>query len=264
MTSPFPGMDPYLEAHWGDVHARLMVYAADTLAPQLPPNLVAHVEEYMSVQGDDEARRFASDVRVEELPTNGDQAPAAEVGGTVTLVEPLVVPTALPRRTLRSIRILDPDSGNRIVTAVEVLSRSNKVGREGREEYERKQTELLNAGASLVEVDLLRAGGHVLAVPYDNFPLGFREPYRICVVRAWALQQGEIYRAGFQAPLPKVRVPLRKTDTDVVLDLQAVLDEVYRKGQYDRLIDYSGEPAPRLEPADAAWADDLLRQLGKR
>lgn len=263
MKSPFPGMDPYLEARWGDVHARFMVYAADALGPQLPPNLVAHVEEYMSVQGDDESERFVSDVRVEELPSNGPQAAPTD-GGAIALADPLVVPTTLPRRTQRSIRILDPDSGNRIVTAIEVLSRANKVGRQGREEYERKQRELIDAGASLVEIDLLRAGGHVLTVPYDNFPLGYREPYRICVVRAWTRHQGEIYRAGFRAPLPKVWVPLRQSDSDVVLDLHAVLDEVYRKGQYGRLIYYSAEPTPRFDPEDAAWADELLRQQGKR
>ncbi len=27
MPSPFPGMDPYLEAHWRDVHAGLIIYA---------------------------------------------------------------------------------------------------------------------------------------------------------------------------------------------------------------------------------------------
>ena len=31
MPSPFPGMDPYLEAHWGDVHTRLIVYGSDYL-----------------------------------------------------------------------------------------------------------------------------------------------------------------------------------------------------------------------------------------
>jgi hypothetical protein len=263
MKSPFPGMDPYLEARWGDVHARFMVYAADALAPQLPPNLVAHVEEYMSVESDDETERFASEVRVEELSPNGGAQATAD-GAAVALADPLLVPTTLPRRTLRSIRILDPDSGNRIVTAVEVLSRTNKVGRQGRAEYERKQRELLDAGASLVEIDLLRAGGHVLTVPYDNFPPDYREPYRVCVVRAWARHQGEIYRAGFRSPLPKVRIPLRPTDTDAVLDLQAILDQVYQKGRYDRLIDYSAEPTPRFDPADAAWADQLLRQQGKR
>jgi len=29
MASPFPGMDPYLEQFWRDVHARLIIYAAD-------------------------------------------------------------------------------------------------------------------------------------------------------------------------------------------------------------------------------------------
>jgi Protein of unknown function (DUF4058) len=241
MKSLFPRMDPYLEARWGDIHTQLMVYAAEALVPQLPPRLVAHVEEYISVGGDDPSERFASDVRVEELPTNGTPPSSAE-GAVVALPEPLAVPTSLPRRTQRSIRILDPDSGNRIVTVIEVLGQANNVGQVGRDEYKRKQSELLKAGASLVEVDLLRAGGHVLTVPYDNFPVNYREPYRICVVRAWAPQQGEIYRAGFRAPLPKVRVPLRHSDPDAVLDLQIVLDEVYRRRQYDRLIDYSAEP----------------------
>ena len=31
MASPFPGMDPYLEAHWGDIHASLIIYARDQL-----------------------------------------------------------------------------------------------------------------------------------------------------------------------------------------------------------------------------------------
>lgn len=35
MKSPFPGMDPYLEAHWRDVHTRLIVYASDQLRSQM-------------------------------------------------------------------------------------------------------------------------------------------------------------------------------------------------------------------------------------
>jgi Protein of unknown function (DUF4058) len=263
MKSPFPGMDPYLESRWGDVHARFMVYACDAIASGLPPNLIAHVEEYMAVQSGDESERISSDIRVEELPTNGMTEQPTNSSG-VAIADPLVVPTALPRRTLRSIRILDPDSGNRIVTAVEVLSRSNKVGRAGREDYERKQRELLEGGANLVELDFLRAGGHVLAVPYDNFPNGFREPYRICVVRASARHQGEIYRAAFRQRLPVIRIPLRPKDSDVLLDLQPLIDVVYERGRYARLIDYGTEPTPRLDPEDAAWADELLRKQGKR
>src|SRR5262245_29026093 len=45
MPSPFPGMDPFLEAHWRDIHARLVIYASDALQGVLPRGLRARVEE---------------------------------------------------------------------------------------------------------------------------------------------------------------------------------------------------------------------------
>ena len=45
MPSPFPGMDPYLESHWRDVHAALVIYARDALQRVLPAALRARVEE---------------------------------------------------------------------------------------------------------------------------------------------------------------------------------------------------------------------------
>ena len=41
IKSPFPGMNPYLEQHWRDVHARLITYASDAIQAQLPPGLRA-------------------------------------------------------------------------------------------------------------------------------------------------------------------------------------------------------------------------------
>src|SRR5262249_58919988 len=45
MPSPFPGMDPYLEAQWRDAHARLVIHASDALQGLLPGGLRARVEE---------------------------------------------------------------------------------------------------------------------------------------------------------------------------------------------------------------------------
>jgi hypothetical protein len=45
MKSPFPGMDPYLEQFWPDVHAGPIIYARDQIEEQLPGNLIARVEE---------------------------------------------------------------------------------------------------------------------------------------------------------------------------------------------------------------------------
>ena len=50
MKSPFPGMDPYLESYWGDVHTSLVTYARDQLRPQLPKDLRVRVEEHVTAQ----------------------------------------------------------------------------------------------------------------------------------------------------------------------------------------------------------------------
>ena len=44
MPSPFPGMDPFLEAHWGDVHLRLATSISNELRRQLPSGLKARLE----------------------------------------------------------------------------------------------------------------------------------------------------------------------------------------------------------------------------
>ena len=57
MKSPFPGMDPFLERHWQDVHSTFMVYAKQQLNEHLPAELLARVEESLAVETDDGHRR---------------------------------------------------------------------------------------------------------------------------------------------------------------------------------------------------------------
>jgi hypothetical protein len=116
----------------------------------------------------------------------------------------------------------------------------------------------------LVEIDLLRAGQWVLAVPEHLVPAEYRTPYRVCVSRAAADWLGEVYRVPLRQRLPVLKVPLRPSDADVLLDLQALIKQSYRTGGYDQDIDYQAEPEPPLTPDDARWADALLRRKGRR
>ena len=59
-------------------------------------------------------------------------------------------------------------------------------------------------------------------------------------------------------------MPLRPEDVEPVLDLQALINQVYDRAGYDFEIDYTAEPVPALSEADAAWADGLLRETGLR
>jgi hypothetical protein len=263
MKSPFPGMDPYLEWHWGDVHTRLTTYASDQLATQLPSDLRVRVEEYVGVDEENgDAIAFRPDVGVEERRGVGERNVVAGEGAAVGVAERVVVSLALDPPVLRYLRIVDVRTGNRLVTAIEFLSIANKKGK-GRAAYRKKQRKLTSGGANLVEIDLLRAGKYVLLAPQGIVPAKFQRPYRVCVYRAHRPEEAELYRVPLRAPLPAVKIPLRDTDQEVQLNLQQLVQKSYENGQYDD-IDYKAEPMPPLDSDDARWADALLREKGLR
>jgi hypothetical protein len=161
------------------------------------------------------------------------------------------------------IEIIDIKSGRRVVTVIEVLSPSNKFPGPGRDLYIKKQEELRAGNVSLVELDLLRSGTKVLSAPFELIPDGHRTPYAACVRRGWKPLEFEYYRIPLRERLPAIAIPLRQTDRDVPVDLQALLDQCYQAAEYDD-IDYREEPDPPLKPDDAQWADSLLREQGRR
>lgn len=261
MKSPFPGMDPYLEAHWGDVHTTLIVYARNQINAQLPDDLQARVEEDVAVTGDDGKRSTVyPDIRIVE---ERGVPPEEVAGAAVGLAEPIVVTVEDEPRTQRHLEIVDASDGNRLVTAIELLSPANKVGSTGQLSYIRKQREYLDAGVNLVEIDLIRAGNYVLALPEDRLPPACRTPYLACIRRAARRNEAELYPIPLRQPLPNLPVPLRPGDKDVVLRVQPLVDEAYRDGRYERT-DYRPEPVPRLGESDARWADAILKEKGLR
>lgn len=264
MDSPFPGMDPYLERYWGDVHSSLVIYARDRLRSVLPTGLRARAQERVFV--DDPGGRdhdLFPDVFVVEYPPRREGPTERDDGGVVT-AEPLRIRYGSGPITERFIEIIDVKSGGRVVTVVEVVSPSNKHAGKGRKLYKKKQDELRKAGAGSVEIDLLRAGKRVFAVPAKDITPAYRTTYQICVRPGWEDDAYDIYRAPLRERLPVIRIPLRRTDKAVPLDLQPLIDSAYENGEYGEDIDYRAEPDPPLDPDDAAWADELLRAAGRR
>lgn len=256
--SPFPGMDPYLEAHWGDVHTRLITYAANQLKPQLPEGLKARLQEYVAVDTGEPTERagYFPDVAVTERHVPVDPTTPPTAAGT-TLAEPLVVPRFEEERVLRELHIVDTKSGGRLVTAIEILSPANKTPR-GVESFRRKQSDLLAGGANIVEIDLLRAGLHAISVDESQLPADYRGPYRVCVVEALNPADASVYRVSLRERLPTIRIPLRYFDEEpVALDLQELLERAYLDGGYEDT-DYTIPPTPPLDGEDAAWAEALF------
>lgn len=264
MPSPFPGMDPYLEGMWRDVHARFIVYASEALQAALPSGLRARIEERVVLEEPPMGQRSViPDIRVVESPRTRRKMPRGAT--TVEFAEPVVV-GAMDHEpgTETFIEIIDITSGNRVVCVIELLSPTNQRPGDGMDQYLRKQRELLRSRANLVEINLTRDGRHVLAVPLSSMRPELRSPYMVCAHRGTNPNQFEVYPIHLDASLPVIRVPLRPTDDDVPLDLQAVLAKCYEAGQYELDIDYRKDPKPPLSGPAAKWADALLRKAGLR
>lgn len=263
MKSPFPGMDPFVEPNWRDIHASMMTYARDQLVDQLPPTLIARIEERVVFEMDDEEYSRSPDVHVV------DMSPGTPDGLTATAVmkgaksEPVLIPLQGEPLTERFLEIRDVQ-GHRLVTVLEIMSVTNKTRGDGLNQYREKRLELRRGGVNLVEIDLLRGGRRGLVWPMRFFPRRARTAYVACITRATHSDRLEAYPMPLRDRLPAIPIPLRKQDQDIQLDLQPIFDRAYAMGRYAQVINYRLSPDPPLEGGDAEWADALLKQAGKR
>lgn len=266
MPSPFPGMDPYLEAHWRDIHARLVIYASDALQGVLPRPLRARVEENVLLEtpiGFADHPRIP-DVRVVEYRPEPQRGLETKPEGAVAVAEPFLVAAESDPATEPFLEIIDQESGNRVVTVIEFLSPSNKSPGLNREQYLRKQREICSSKTNLVEIDLNRFGTHTLAFNLICLERKERTAYMTCVRRVTRPGMAEVYPMPLWDRLPSIKIPLRPRDADVSLDLQPLIDQCYRNGAYEGTLDYSTDPDPPLRGADLEWANDWLHQKGLR
>jgi hypothetical protein len=255
MAMIFPGMDPYLEhpQFWPGVHNRLIVYIADQLQPRLRPRYIATTEERIVVG--EASHQIVPDVRIEQAGTGrGTSIAAASEVDQAVLVE-------LPEPEIHEayVAIIDRASGHRVVAIIEVVSPTNKHFGPGRESYLAKQREVMASTVHLVEIDLLRAGPHVLAVPEWLLPSHATYDYVVSVSRSPRRTGFEIYPRALQEPLPRVAIPLASDDPDVPLNLQAALTRVYEEGAFEDRIDYTRPCVPALTPEQQRWAEALTR-----
>ena len=257
--SPFPGMDPYLEASWGDVHHALCTYARDSLQAQLGSGLVARMEERTVIEIAGETfRRIVPDVRAVEIE------PFSEDGGVAVATQVEVEPTLAgvddEPLTESFLKVIDTATGGRVITVIEILSPANKLPGENRTKYLDKQRELLEAEVSLVEINLNRVGDWVVSVPQHQVPSRHLAPYYASVRRGYNRAAWEYYAMRLRQPLRRVRVPLRKGEADAILDVQSLVDQAYEKGAYGKTIDYAKPCDPALSPDDTSWVEQLTKK----
>jgi hypothetical protein len=269
MPSPFPGMNPYLEhpEFWAEVHHRLITAIADAIESNLSLNYRVAIEKrtYLS-DGEESVLVGIPDVAVFSqtaiTPKGIASLTATQTPSTTTLpAQPESVPVTIPvpqefREGYLEIREV---ATGRVVTAIEVLSPTNKRPGKGREAYEDKRREVLSRRTHLVEIDLLREGKPMRIL--NEMP---PTHYRILVARGNLRPLAQLYGFSLQQEIPKFLLPLQSGDTEPVVDLQSLLLGLYERARFDLAIDYSLDPVPPLKQEDRDWADTLLREKGLR
>ena len=269
MKSPFPGMDPYIEASglWGDFHHDLISEIKYALAQAAPERYLVRAGErsYVVLVGEEgkASHPFVPDVSV---TTERRTKPSRKKGGTAVAEPDLKPEPVLMRAFIEEehreafVEIYEATPEQRLVTCIEVLSPSNKRPHTpGWDIYLRKRQSLLLGEANLVEIDLLRGGQRMPML--DPWP---DSPYTVLVARAKKYDRCRVWPVYFQIASPSVPIPLAKPDPDILLDLQPMIDSIYRRSRYERSIDYSKPLSPPLEPSEELWLEKQLRIRSSR
>lgn len=254
MPSPFPGMDPYIEAkrEWPDFHNSLAEVMRANLNLALRANYYATTVTYTAYDVIEITKRdthaVAPDVSV--WRTSPSPFPAA----ALAVIDPPLAESQIPLEIevrLANVEVRETGT-DRLVTAIEILSPVNKRNGVQRAKYLRKRQELFRSDVHVMEIDLLRGG--------KRSPLAVAPPaapYYVTLGRAGNRPRVHVWPIQLQDRLPRLPIPLVTPDPDVVLDLGAVVREVYERGAYSRRIDYA-QPPPELTAEQQAWVDDLL------
>jgi hypothetical protein len=262
MPSPFPGMDPYLERPelFPALHHLLISEIARFLSPQLRPKYLVYVEVRMYETVDEDLSLTGiPDVSVMH-PQTATETTASNVAVASPPTQPLTVTIPMPYTVREGYLEIRERGEKELITVIEVLSPTNKRTGKGRQMYEKKREEILGSRTHLIEIDLLRRGRKMPVIGNE-----IDSHYSVLVCRGNRRPKADLYAFNVQNPMPAFPLPLRSGDTEAIINLQELFNQIYDIASYDLKIDYRNwEVIPALSEADTIWADGLLRDRGLR
>lgn len=250
MPNPFPGINPYLEQpeYWSDFHNQFITALARKLIPQLLPKYRVVTDKWFyKVTDSTKIVIGRPDVTVQK-----SRDILTQTSTTVTASKPSVqqIKVAVPlREEIQQSYIEVKDVATQeVVTAIEVLSPANRKG-EGRQKYEAKRQQILESKTHFIEIDLLRDGE-----PLPVLETNHQSHYRLLVTRSNTRPIADLYLFNLGDRIPSFQLPLLSEDTEPIVELQVLLNELYDQLGYDYFINYQNKPPlPWIEDDVVFW-----------
>ncbi len=267
MSSPFPGMDPYLEHpdRWSNFHNWFIFQLAELhvdAARQLGCWIDVEQDIYARANDGQSFLVGAPDVFVRVDPSASEHGGEAAVQ-TMTLAPPAAVHSIeLTYREgvthkQRYLAIRETDSFNKVLAVVELLSPSNKRGRDSLR-YRRKRRQIIESQTNFLEMDFLRGGRSLSREEFSELP---PSPYFLFRSRNLEWKRDfEAFTLRLQDVLPTIGLPLGPGRPDLQLDLAATFGRAYDRSVRPGSIRYGQEPipAPALSIDDQQWLQQWL------
>ncbi|MBI1830731.1 MAG: DUF4058 family protein [Planctomycetes bacterium] len=275
MSSPFPGMDPWLESPyiWGDFHQAFAGAMRGYLRKVLPKPFYARTDsrpEIGIVTDEGEiSRHIGPDVAVARHPRRTGGVAAVKAVRAISENSIEIIVSNEPGEHVY-VEVRDSSRQHQLVTLIEIVSPSNKRKGKDRRSYLKKQREVLGSPANLIEIDLLRSGKRLFASAEIEAMLATiakRVDYVCSISRGWKRDElgsaFEVFPISVDEVLPCIPLPLTRDRPEIPLDLQQLMDEAYDTGPYtEGAVDYDQPADPPLPPELRKWAEERLRKAG--
>src|SRR5262245_7942843 len=213
MPSPFPGMDPYLEAQpfWGDFHTAMIMAMKVALKKRVPSGYSVWSDVHVWIHEPDAKTRLEPVKPDAFVVASKRKATSAQAEGQVvarTLSAPATTLLPAIRKTGHRYLKIKETKTDRFVTVVELLSPTNKKRGKDRDDYLTKRKLYFAERINLVEIDFLRAG--------TRMPLGRptrpQADYFAFVCRGVEFPATGVWPISLRDVLPDVPAPLNPED----------------------------------------------------
>jgi Protein of unknown function (DUF4058) len=238
MQNPFPGMNPYLEQaeFWSDFPAQLIAACARILAPQLLPKYRVVTDKWMDKVTNAAMTGIGRPDLSIQQSRDESLTPPTGTTQTIATIQPIAVQIPIAEEVQQSYLEVRDAATKEVVTTIELLSPANKKS-EGRRKYESKRQGILESLTHLVEIDLLRDGD-----PLPMAATNVVSHYRVLVSRSTTRPIADLYAFNLGDRIPAIPIPLQPEDTEPLLDIQMMLNDLYVQLGYGYFIDYTQAP----------------------
>jgi hypothetical protein len=278
----YPGVSAHLNSYmqqqngtWSSFHAKFANTLQELLDSTLPSNYYAALEQGFQISeiGEEKLQKSGSEPDVSILQKSRSiRSPQSSSVATPTATIPLRETLEFDDEDDRYIRVSvyksEPDDvRGKLVTAIEIISPSNKPTRQGYAIYVAKRVNLLIAGINLVEIDLLHEG-HPINEKLPSYRTGENNsfPYNIGVSIPYPdMESGNLtwYGVDVDKPLPTIILPLAGEEK-ALLDINTAYNQVFeRTRQFSILVDYEKLPVnfERYSATDQQRIKDILERI---